>query len=92
MELTPQELINIQVFTSEGGGFDVVQKIAKEHIEKQRDMFVRNINLRKGQTNEDIGAKIRAFDEAVQLVEGVFREVWGYRVDKNTKDEKNPAR
>lgn len=92
MELTSLEIINLQVFTSEGGGFDVVQKIAKEHIDRQRDIFIRNIAIRKGQSNEEVGAKIRAFDEATQLVDGIFREIYTYKEQKEQDVSKNPAR
>ena len=72
MELTQNELITLEVFTADAGAFDAVKKVATDYIERQRDLFIRNLSLKKDLSNEDIGAKIRAFDEATALITGIF--------------------
>lgn len=77
--LTPNEINALQIFTSEAGSFPTVYKIAKDYVERQRDAYIKSSITRKTQTNEEIGAKLRAFDEGVFMVEGLFREIIKYQ-------------
>jgi hypothetical protein len=79
MELQPHEITTLEIFTSEAGAFDIVYKIAKDKVEKARDAFTRSLSLFKDKPNEEIGAKLRAFDEGLLLVESIFREIRQYK-------------
>ena len=91
MNLTEQEKLTLEIFTSDAGAFDIVEKIMKEQLEEKRLMFVRNFTARKGLSNAEIGANIRAFDEAVLMVESIFREIAAYRKQPEVL-EHNPGR
>ncbi len=91
MELTDNEKTTLQIFTSQAGGFEVVHKIAREFIEKQRDLFIKNTTTLNTDSNEEIGAKLKAFTEGIKLVEAIFREIGQYKKQEIT-NSKNPAR
>jgi hypothetical protein len=91
MELTDHEKTTLEIFTSEAGAYEVVYKIAKERIEKARDTFTRSLSVLKDKSNEEIGAKLRAFDEGMLLVDSIFREIGQYR-KQNIKPKVNHAR
>lgn len=90
MDMTQADKTALEIFTSDGT-YDVVYKIAKDKIERAKDIFIRNLNLKKDISNEDIGAKIRAFDEGMLIVDSIFGEIGQYRKKVETT-EKNPAR
>ena len=91
IEITQQEKAILEVFTADTAMFDAVQKIAKGRIEKERDMFIRNRARREGKTPSDVGTQIQVFDEAIFLVDGIFRDL---RQFKQTDDilPVNPGR
>lgn len=91
MELNEHEKTTLEIFTSEAGGYDVVYKIAKDRIERAKETFIRGLSSDKKIKNEDIGAKIRAFDEGTLLVDAIFAEIGSYRTYAE-KSGKNPAK
>jgi len=91
MELTEVEKMTLEIFTSDAGAYDTVYKIAKDKIGRAKDVFIRNLSVKKDIPNDEIGAKIRAFDEGMLLVDSVFRDIGQYK--KRPKEvELNPAR
>ena len=91
MELTDYEKTTLEIFTSEAGAYEVVYKIVKERIEKTRDAFIRSLSVLKDKPNEEIGAKLRAFDEGLLLVDNIFRDIGQYK-RQELKSLTNPAR
>ena len=91
MELNDLERVALEIFTSEAGSFDIVHKIARGHIEKERETFIKNQMNVPISSNEEAGAKLRSFAEGVRLVEGVFREISQFR-KREVKEMVNPAR
>lgn len=92
MELTPSQRVAIEIFTSEAGSFDIVCALAKEYIEKQRDTYVRNqVNL-NADSNEQIGAKLKAFSEGSRFMDAFFREIGQFKKPSKQIEGKNPAR
>lgn len=91
MELSPTEITTLEIFTSDIGAFEVVHKIAHDRIERARDTFIRTLSSDKTMHNDSIGAKIRAFDEGMLLVDAVFKEIGSYRKQPE-RSTKNPAK
>lgn len=92
IELTDQEKVAIEIFTSEAGSFDAVHKIARNHIEQEREVFIKNQMNVPISSNEEVGAKLRSFAEAVRLVEGVFRDIGQFKKPPKQEEKLNPAR
>lgn len=92
MELTQHERITLEIFTTDTGAFETVKKVADAYIRRQKDVFISSLGVKKDLSNEEIGAKIRAFDEAMFLIEGVFREVSTFKKVKKDEEVKNPGR
>lgn len=92
MQLTEEEKLILGMFTADGGGFDIVLKIAKKRLEIEKELAISKIMLTKDATNEETGAQLRAVGEGIRLVEAVFREISQYRKDPPTQESKNPAR
>lgn len=92
MQLTDQERTTLEIFTSDAGAFEIVHKIALKKLETERDNYVKNALLPSNkESNEEIGARIKALGEGIRLVEAIFREI-GNLKKHETKEEKNPAR
>ena len=81
----------LEIFTSEAGAYDAVLKISKEYLVKQRDLFVKNTNLFTDNSPQEVGEKLKALDQGILLINGIFREIAQFRkqVDRQSK---NPAR
>ncbi len=91
MILTDAEKITLEIFTADEATFNLIIKLAKDKIDRNREVFVRNLRLKKELTNEEIGAKIRSFDEGTLLVEDFFREIAQLK-KKPQEAQTNPAR
>ena len=89
--MTPEEKIILEVFMADTATVEAVQKIAKGRIEKERDMFIRNKTLRDGKSPTDVGTQVQIFDEAILLVEQIFKDLRQYQKKVETL-ETNPAR
>ena len=89
--MTDKEKIILEIFLADVETFEAVQKIAKERIEKERDMFIRNRNLRKDKNPLDVGTQVQIFDEALLLTEQIFKDLRQYHKKVETV-ETNPAR
>ncbi len=79
MELNEQEKQILEVFMADKPMYEAVQKIARERIEKERDMFIRNKALRKGKSPQDVGTQVQIFDEAILLVDAIFADLRQFR-------------
>ena len=91
IDLTENEKLALQIFTSEAGAFPTVYKIVKDKIERSKSAYITNLKIKKDFSNEEIGAKIRAFDEGADLVDAIFREISQYQ-KQNIEPKINRAR
>ncbi len=91
METTPQEKTVLEVLAADEATFATLQKVFQNYIERQKDIFLRTLSVKKEISNENIGAQIRAFDEASYLIAGIWREVGQFRPQKD-REVKNHAR
>ncbi len=71
--------------------YQAVQKIATGRIEKDRDLFIRNMAQRKGKTPSEIGIQLQVFDEVLLLTEAIFRDLRQFKKTENVPT-KNPGR
>ena len=91
IELTDTEKTVLKVFMADPATYEAVQKIAKGRIEKERDMYIRNKTQRDGRSPIEIGTQIQIFDEALLLVDAIFKDLRQFQ-EKTDVPTTNPGR
>lgn len=92
MEIDAHERIALEIFTSETGAFGVVERIVKDVIEKQRDALAKNRTFIQSNSSADIGEKFKVFEQGVELVEAIFRDIGQFRKEQTKPPALNRAR
>lgn len=92
MELTPEQVTTLEIFTSDTGAYEVVSLLLKDKLEKEKERIVQMALQKDSATNEDIGALLRGCGEGMRLVEAIFREIDQYKKTPNPKQKVNRAR
>lgn len=92
MDISPIEKTVLEIFTNDAGAFELVSRFARDHIEKKRETYIKSLRTLKNTPNEEIGQHFKAFEEGIELVEAIFRDIGQYKRDKPPEVKMNRAR
>lgn len=96
--MTPQQQLALEVFVNDPIIFPLVMETVKKKTEERLNRVVErikqypNLPLDLEESNERLGAQLKACAEGIHLVEAVFRELGQYKKQPKVEITRNPAR